>query len=153
VTALVLRALFSGALVLGLPSACARPRVGDTGAVADTARAQPPRPAAVTADDIRNRPGAPVEVILAGRFPGVEVTRTADGGIAIRIRGGSSVNAGNEPLYVLDGMPIAPRPGGSLAGINPYEIASIEVLRDPARTAAYGVRGANGVIIIKTKQP
>jgi TonB-dependent SusC/RagA subfamily outer membrane receptor len=107
----------------------------------------------VTAEDIKDRPGEPIEVILAGRFPGVEVTRAADGGVAIRIRGGTSFNASNEPLYVLDGIPIEPRPGGSLQGINLHDIESIEVVRDPARAAQYGVRGANGIIIITTKRP
>lgn len=88
-----------------------------------------------------------------GRFPGVWVTRTPDGGIAIRIRGATSFRGGTEPLYVLDGIPIQPGPGGGLSGINPYDIASIEVLKDAASTAMYGVRGANGVIVIKTKRP
>ncbi len=81
------------------------------------------------------------------------MTRSADGSIAIRIRGVTSIHGGNEPLYVIDGLPIQPGPGGSLAGINPYDIESIEVLKDPASTTMYGVRGANGVIVITTKQP
>jgi TonB-dependent starch-binding outer membrane protein SusC len=87
------------------------------------------------------------------RFPGVTVTRTADGAIALRIRGTTSILGSNEPLYVLDGVEIQAAPGGALAGINPYDIASIEVVKDPAGTAMYGLRGANGVIIIKTKRP
>jgi TonB-dependent SusC/RagA subfamily outer membrane receptor len=86
-----------------------------------------------------------------GRFPGVTVMRTSDGGIAVRIRGTTSFMSGNEPLYVLDGIPIQAGPGGSLTGINPHDIASIEVLKNPAETAMYGMRGANGVIVIKTK--
>lgn len=149
-TSRVLRALLPVALVLGSLSACAHRAGGDHETRPDTARAHP---AAVTAEDIKDRPGEPIEVILAGRFPGVEVTRAADGGVAIRIRGGTSFNASNEPLYVLDGIPIEPRPGGSLQGINLHDIESIEVVKDPARAAQYGVRGANGVIIIKTKRP
>jgi TonB-dependent SusC/RagA subfamily outer membrane receptor len=53
---------------------------------------------------------------------------------------------------VLDGVPITPGPGGSLTGIDPYDIESIKVLKDPADTAMYGMRGANGVIIITTKR-
>ena len=86
------------------------------------------------------------------RFPGVLVTRAPDGGIAVRIRGATSLHGSNEPLYVIDGVPIQPRQGGSLQGINPYDIESIEVLRDPTGTSMYGVRGANGVIVIKTKR-
>ena len=54
---------------------------------------------------------------------------------------------------MIDGVPIRPGPGGSLHGINPYDIESIEVLTDPASTTMYGVRGANGIIVIKMKEP
>jgi TonB-dependent SusC/RagA subfamily outer membrane receptor len=113
----------------------------------------PPGETTVTAEDIERSPGDPVEEVLANRFPGVRVIRTPDGGIAVRIRGTTSVHGSNEPLYVIDGVPIRPGPGGSLQGINPYDIESIEVLTDPASTAMYGMRGANGVIVIKTKRP
>jgi TonB-dependent SusC/RagA subfamily outer membrane receptor len=79
------------------------------------------------------------------------VTRTPDGGVAIRIRGNSSISANMEPLYVIDGVEIQPGPGGALTGINPHDIASIEVLKDAASLAYYGLRAANGVILIKTK--
>jgi TonB-dependent SusC/RagA subfamily outer membrane receptor len=91
------------------------------------------------------------EELLAGRFPGVEVYRV-QGGIGVRIRGGTSVNGSNEPLYVVDGMTIEPGPGGALVGINPADIEKIEVLKDAGSTAQWGVRGANGVIVIKTKR-
>jgi TonB-dependent SusC/RagA subfamily outer membrane receptor len=87
------------------------------------------------------------------RIPGIWVTRTANGGLAIRIRGGTSILGNNEPLYIIDGIPIEPGPNGALTGINPNDIASIEVLKDAASTTLYGMRGANGVIIIKTKHP
>ncbi len=87
------------------------------------------------------------------RFPGVYVTRTSDGSIAVRIRGTTSIHGSNAPLYVIDDIPITPGPGGSLQGINPLDIESIEVLTDPASTTRYGIRGANGVIVIKTKAP
>jgi TonB-dependent starch-binding outer membrane protein SusC len=91
--------------------------------------------------------------VLASRVSGVTVTRTPDGGVAIRIRGRSSLRGDDAPLYVVDGMPIRPGPGGALAGIDPYHIESIQVLKDASDTAIYGVRGANGVILITTKQP
>lgn len=107
----------------------------------------------VTAETIEKTPQTEsVEKILAGRVAGVTVSRAADGGLAVRIRGVSSVYGNNEPLYVLDGLPIAAGPGGSLQGINPHDIESIRVLKDPADTAMYGARGANGVIVIKTKK-
>ena len=116
-------------------------------------RGQPAADAqSVTASDIADQPGQPIEKVLEGRVAGVTVRRTSDGGIAVRIRGSTSLHGNNEPLYVLDGMPIQPGPGGSLSGVNPHDIESIKVLKDPAETALYGARGANGVIIIKTKK-
>ncbi len=86
------------------------------------------------------------------KVPGVWITRTADGGIAVRIRGTTSLHGNNAPLYVVDGLPIQPGPNGSLTGVNPYDIESIQVLKDAASTSMYGARGANGVIVIKTKR-
>jgi TonB-dependent starch-binding outer membrane protein SusC len=106
----------------------------------------------VTAQDIHPAPGEPIEKVLQGRVSGVDVMTGADGGIAVRIRGQSSVNGNSEPLYVLDGMVIQAGPGGSLTGINPRDIESIRVLKDPADLTMYGSRGANGVIVIKTKR-
>lgn len=117
-----------------------------------TTEAAPPEPrSGVTSEDIQRAPGQSVEEILKGRVAGVTVTQV-DGGLAVRIRGSTSIYGNNEPLYVLDGIAIQPGPGGTLAGISPYDIESIEVLKDPADTALYGMRGANGVIIIKTKR-
>jgi len=108
----------------------------------------------LTSDDVQRNPNMPIEEMLRGRIAGVVVNRTDDGGIAVRIRGGSSSFSGNnEPLYILDGVAITPGPNGSLSGINPYDIASIKVLKDPADITMYGARGANGVILIKTKKP
>jgi TonB-dependent SusC/RagA subfamily outer membrane receptor len=120
---------------------------------------EPQRPApssshgTVTADDISQQPGKPIEEVLAGRIAGVQVGRDANGALTVRVRGGSSISGSNEPLYVIDGIAVQPGAGGSLAGINPSDIESIQVLRDAMATAAYGVRGANGVIVIKMKKP
>ncbi len=133
-------------LLVSLGVACAH----HTETVPSTAA---PPTSTVTSEDLERQPGRPIEEVLMGRFPGVEVSRTADGGVAVRIRGTTSFRGSNEPLYVLDGVEIQPGPGGSLAGINPYDIASIEVIKDPAGEAMYGVRGANGIIIVKTKRP
>jgi TonB-dependent SusC/RagA subfamily outer membrane receptor len=105
----------------------------------------------VTSDDMDQVPDEPIEKMLQGRVAGVTIVRTPDGGIAVRIRGATTINGETEPLYVIDGMPIQPGPSGSLVGINPHDIASIEVLKDAASLAFYGVRAANGVILIKTK--
>lgn len=102
---------------------------------------------------IANAEGKTLENLFAGRFPGVTVTRTDDGGLRIRIRGGSNTFIGNdEPLYVLDDSPIAAGSRG-IVFINPYDIENIEVLKNPADISLYGVRGANGVIKISTKKP
>lgn len=114
--------------------------------------APPPRRDDVTAEDIERAPGQPLEEILKGRVAGVTVTQ-GEGGLVVRIRGVSSFYGNNEPLYVLDDVPMTSGPGGVLRGISPYDIESINVLKDPAETALYGVRGANGVIVIRTKRP
>jgi TonB-dependent SusC/RagA subfamily outer membrane receptor len=105
----------------------------------------------VTAEDLEQSPSQPIEKVLQSKVPGVIITRTSAGWLSIRIRGATTINGTLEPLYVIDGMPIQAGPDGSLVGINPHDIASIEVLKDAADLAFYGLRGANGVIIIKTK--
>ena len=112
----------------------------------------PPDAPAVTARDVENR-GDPIEKVLQEKVPGLLVTRTADGSIALQIRGPSSFMGSSEPLYVVDDVPVRPGPGGALMGVNPHDIESIRVLKDPAETGVYGVRGANGVIIVTTKRP
>lgn len=103
---------------------------------------------------------------LQGRVSGVVVTSTSGqpgGGTSIRIRGTSSIMGTNEPLYVIDGVPmIGEGSGGSgvlhspslnpMANINPSDVESIEVLKDASATAIYGARGANGVILVTTKR-
>lgn len=90
------------------------------------------------------------ESILTGRLAGVNVSQTTSSpGSApiIRIRGASSIDAGNDPLVVIDGFP-----GGSLGSISSNDIESIEVLKDASAAAIYGSRGAGGVIIVTTKK-
>ena len=85
------------------------------------------------------------------RTPGVRVLDRPGGGISVRIRGtNTSILGGEEPLFVLDGMVIESADG--LASIDPSTIGSITVLKDAGATAIYGSRGANGVILIKTKR-
>ncbi|KAA3624889.1 MAG: SusC/RagA family TonB-linked outer membrane protein [Bacteroidetes bacterium] len=98
---------------------------------------------------------------LQGRMPGVVVTNASGGLNAeanIRIRGTGSINAGNQPLIVVDGLILAAQPGVLLGfstnpflGIDPNSIKSVEVLKDASSTAIYGARGANGVILVTTK--
>lgn len=102
------------------------------------------------AKGIENRPLARPETALQGQLAGVAVrTTTGEPGadMQIRVRGAASVNASSDPLYVVDGVPI-----NTLSGINPSDIASIEVLKDAASSAIYGSRGSNGVVIVTTKK-
>ena len=105
------------------------------------------------AEDIERAPGVPLEELLVARVPGVTLGRAENGRLVLRIRGTSTVTGSEEPLYVLDGIPLEPHPSGNLNAVDRHDIASIEVLKDPASTAMYGVRGAAGVILIKTKRP
>jgi TonB-dependent SusC/RagA subfamily outer membrane receptor len=106
----------------------------------------------VTSDDMDRLPTEPIEQALASKVPGLTISHAPDGGIVIRIRGRTTIMGSTEPLYIVDGVPVLSGPGGSLSGLNPRDIASIEVLKNAASTAFYGVRGANGVILIRTKQ-
>jgi TonB-dependent starch-binding outer membrane protein SusC len=103
--------------------------------------------------EIHPAPGETIERILQSRVAGVDVASTPDGDISVRIHGVSSFIGGNEPLYVIDGVPIEAAPGRSLRGLSQYDIESIRVLKDPASLTMYGSRGANGVILIETKKP
>ena len=111
----------------------------------------------------KNRSGS-VESILQGQVSGLVVSESSEpgGGSGVSIRGTNSILGGTQPLYVLDGIPVAPLSdaagmGGSgstqssLSFINPNDIDKVEVLKDAAATAIYGARGANGVILITTK--
>ena len=146
------RATLALGVLLGLLHGCAHTSGTSESEAADASERTPRDPNTVTAEDIQRQPGEPIEEILAGRVAGVEVRRTRDG-IAVRIRGRTSIRGDSEPLYVIDGISIQPGPGGALVGISPYDIESIKVLKDAADTAMYGVRGANGVIVITTKRP
>ena len=137
-------------LVAGLILACARGR-GSGESAAPSPTPPPPSPSTVTSDEIARQPAVSLEQLLAGRIAGVTVTRAPGGGISVQIRGPTSFLLSNAPLYVVDGVPIEPGPSGTLSWLNPHDVASIEVLKDPSSTAMYGVRGANGVVVIKTK--
>ena len=145
------RVAVSCGMLAGLLSGCA----SANGAFVDPALSPVSRGSTgstvITSDDLDRAPIEPIERTLAAKVPGLMISHAADGSISIRIRGGSSLIGNNEPLYVIDGIAANPGPGGNLTGINPRDIASIEVLRDAADLAFYGVRGSNGVIVIKTK--
>jgi TonB-linked SusC/RagA family outer membrane protein len=103
----------------------------------------------VSGDEMRDIPSSNITQALQGRVSGVEMTQTSTkpgAEMQIRIRGQRSLNASNDPLVVLNGIPFA----GSIGDINPNTIKSIDILKDASATAIYGSRGANGVILVTT---
>ena len=105
----------------------------------------------IKSDDIAKSQQSNVAQALAGKVAGVQLTNSSgQPGAApdIRIRGFSSLNAGNSPLWIVDGMPYS----GDLNNLNPNDIESMTVLKDAASNALYGARGANGVVMITTKK-
>jgi TonB-linked SusC/RagA family outer membrane protein len=121
----------------------------------------------ISSEDLNRTAPVSLDQALQGRAAGVQVTQVSGrpgGQTSIRIRGSSSINAGNEPLYVVDGMLITSDNGetnaGGIAGsglnglsaINPGDIERIEILKDASATALYGSRGSNGVVLITTKR-
>lgn len=119
--------------------------------------------ASIKSDLLENKPVASFDNALRGQIAGVSVRQNdgqPGGGSSIRIRGTSSINGTNEPLYVIDGVlslseKVADDQGlviNPLSSLNPNDIESIEVLKDASATAIYGARGANGVIIVTTKK-
>lgn len=104
----------------------------------------------VDPDAYGNRSESRLSDVLQGNVAGVQVQRFR-GGIRVQIRGPSSFNASNAPLYVVDGLAVEPQPGGALPSINPNDVKSISVLKGP-EAALYGSRGSNGVIVIETKK-
>ncbi len=102
----------------------------------------------VDVDNLEKAPITRVENALQGQVAGVQVSQYSGrpgSALSIRIRGATSISAGNEPLYVVDGILVL-----SLEGINPADIASIEVLKDASAAAIYGARAANGVVLVTT---
>ncbi|MDN3690039.1 SusC/RagA family TonB-linked outer membrane protein [Cyclobacterium jeungdonense] len=107
--------------------------------------------ASVEADQLEDQPVGQFVQKLQGRMAGVQISQasgTPGGGMAVRIRGAASINAGNNPLYVVDGFPIV----GDINTINPNEIESFSVLKGASASALYGSRAANGVVLITTKR-
>jgi TonB-linked SusC/RagA family outer membrane protein len=114
--------------------------------------------------ELQQTPITSIDQGLVGRASGVQVTQTSGmpGSVAsIRVRGSSSLQGGNEPLYVIDGFPVYSGSGfgetggknqmSGLATVNPADVESMEILKDASATAIYGARAANGVVLITTK--
>ena len=121
--------------------------------------------ASVNFKDVENTPVKDVLSAIQGRMAGVQIVSNSGApgdGISVTVRGQSSLNSGNDPLYIIDGIPMEASSLSQLNGyeshglsplsyINPSDIQSIEVLKDASSTAIYGSRAANGVVIITTK--
>ena len=122
----------------------------------------------VTSEDFQQGVIQSPEQLIQGKTAGVQISESSGepgAGISVRIRGTNSIRSGNNPLFVIDGVPLTTggAPGGNAAGLgatasrnplsflNPNDIESISILKDASATAIYGSRGANGVIIIQTK--
>ncbi|HOZ76840.1 MAG TPA: SusC/RagA family TonB-linked outer membrane protein [Ferruginibacter sp.] len=113
----------------------------------------------ISAKDFQKGNNNSAEQLLQGKVAGVQITSgggTAGGGSRIRIRGGASLNASNDPLVVIDGVPVESNGiagnGNLLNMINPNDIESMSVLKDASATALYGSRASNGVLIVTTKK-
>lgn len=127
----------------------------------------------IQAKDIANQPVTSFDQALVGKLAGVQVLQTSGSpgaGLSVRIRGVGSITAGNEPLYVIDGVPVSndnaratgeintgtgnypEQPVNVLSTLNPADIESIQVLKDASAAAIYGSRGSNGVVLITTKR-
>ncbi len=120
--------------------------------------------ASFKANNLEERPISRIDQALVGQMAGVQVKQTTGSlgrGFSISVRGTGSLSAGNEPLYVIDGFPLATAQmngsgnfanGNPLDNINPNDIESIQVLKDASAAAIYGSRAANGVVLITTRQ-
>ena len=111
-----------------------------TGAISQISSEKVKAVPVVSAEQVLQGQAAGVDVVAAGNAPG--------SGMTVRVRGQRSIQAGNDPLYVVDGIPF----DGGLNQISPNDIQSIEVLKDASSAAIYGSRGANGVVLITTKR-
>lgn len=111
----------------------------------------------ISSKDFHKVPVTTIEGLIANKLPGIQITPSSGkpgAGSSILIRGGASLSASNDPLYVIDGVPVEGKNGGpsTLSQLNPNDIESFTVLKDASAAAIYGSRASNGVIIITTKK-
>ena len=133
--------------------------MASTGCRPLSARPEPPAPApeSVSNGTVPRLEGdqtySRIEELIEARSSGIQVIRRSDGSFSLRIRGVSSPATRNDPLIVIDGASTADGLAShALALVNPQDVSKIEVLKDAASTAFYGMRGANGVILITTRK-
>jgi TonB-dependent SusC/RagA subfamily outer membrane receptor len=134
------------AIAVGSIVACSRPALNDNLAAPAPARVPP----STVRADVSRQQATSLDQLLAGRISGVTVSPAPGGGIVVRIGGPTSFYGSQSPLFVVDGVPLEVS-GGTLSWLDPHDIEVIQALKDPSQTAMYGIRGANGVIVIRTK--
>ena len=105
----------------------------------------------VTGEEASRTPTVRLSDLIQQRVPGINLSKTPDGRVKVRIRGVTSFTSESQPLFVVDGIPVAPEPDGTLPGVTITEIDSIKVYKDPVDTSRWGMRSANGVIVVTTK--
>lgn len=108
----------------------------------------------VSTEDISLRPVPTVSGFIQGKVAGVTVQQTSGtpgGGMTVRVRGNSSITSGNDPLYVVDGVPVGTG-NGAITYLSPNDIETMQILKDASSAAIYGSRAANGVVLITTKK-
>lgn len=136
------RLALSAWMLMALAAGCASSQGGHPGATPDRSNEDDP-----SLTD-------PIARLMRAKSPGLLISRTASGGIAVTaLRGPTTFYGSSEPLYILDDVPFRPGANGELVGINPNDIDSIKYLTKPEDVGIYGVRGGNGVILITTKKP
>ena len=108
----------------------------------------------VSTEDVNFRPVTEASGLIQGKVAGVQVQQTSGqpgSGMTVRVRGASSISSSNDPLYVVDGVPVG-EGGYAIAYLSPNDIESMQILKDASSAAIYGSRAANGVVLITTKQ-
>ena len=115
------------------------------------ATSERPEPNTISGEDAARTPAVHLADLIVQRVPGITVSQNAGGGLKVRVRGITSFTANNQPLFVVDDMPVDPESDGPLPGVVLSEIEWIKVYKDPVDTSRWGMRGANGVIVVKTK--
>lgn len=103
-------------------------------------------------DTIQHRSATQIEELIRGQVAGVQVRHTPSGGFKMYIRGIRSFYGSNESLYVVDGTPVHVPPGRGIDWLSPHDIERIDILKDAGTTASYGMRAADGVVLITTRR-
>jgi len=114
-----------------------------------TVAVRAPLPASSVRGDVARNQATSLDQMLAGRIAGVDVMPARGGGIIVRLQTPTSLIGNQAPLFVIDGTPV--ETDGTLSWLDPQDIEFIQALKNPGETAIYGVRGAHGVILIRTK--